>query len=120
VIDQFAQFTGVRTAETFFEPLRLHLQPSDLLEQLGIFGLGVLLLLALVGTGKQLTGDIQKLPLSLAHLDRVDGVVSGDLLDRLPAADRLHSDPGLELRAVGAERADWWEPPSGAVPRLRG
>jgi len=57
--------------------------------------------------------------LSLANLDRVDDVVSGGLLDRLPATDRLHGDPVLELRAVGAALADWWEPLSGAVPRLR-
>jgi hypothetical protein len=33
--------------------------------------------------------------------DRVDGVIRGDLLDRLVATDRLHGDPGLELGAVG-------------------
>ena len=47
-------------------------------------------------------------------------MVSGDLLDRLAATDRLHGDPGLELGAVGAALAHWWEPLSGAVPRLRG
>jgi len=47
-------------------------------------------------------------------------VVSGDLLDRLAATDRLHGDPGLELGAVGAALAHRWEPRSGAVPRLRG
>jgi hypothetical protein len=48
VIDQFAQFTGVRAAETFFEPLQLHLQPPDLLEQLGLLGLPLLLVLGLL------------------------------------------------------------------------
>ena len=57
---------------------------------------------------------------SLAHLDRVDGVVSGDLLDRLAATDRLHGDSGLELGTVGAALTHWREPQSGAVPRLRG
>jgi hypothetical protein len=38
VIDQLAQFMGVRAAE-FFEPLQLHLQAADLLEQLCLFGL---------------------------------------------------------------------------------
>jgi hypothetical protein len=58
----------------------------------------------------------------------VNGVVSGDLLDRLAATDRLHGDPGLELGTVGASFAQLlrrrlrlrWEPLSGAVPRLRG
>jgi len=82
--------------------------------------LSVLLVLALVGTGEQLTGTIQELPLPLAHMDRVDSVVGGDLMDRLPATDRFHGDPGLELRAMDAALAHWWEPLSGAVPRLRG
>jgi hypothetical protein len=50
----------------------------------------------------------------------VNGVVRGDLLDRLAAADRLHGDLGLELGTVGAALAHRWEPHSGAVPRLRG
>jgi len=120
VIDQLAQFTGIRATETFFEPLQLHLQPPDLLEQLGLLGLPFLLALALLAPGEQLAGAIEELPFPLAHLNRVDGVIGGDLLDRLAATDRLHGDPGLELRAVGAAFAHWWEPLSGALPRLRG
>ncbi len=30
-----------------------------------------------------------------------------------------HGDSGLELGAVGAALTPWWEPRSGAVPRLR-
>jgi hypothetical protein len=75
---------------------------------------------ALLATGEQLTGAIQELPLPLAHLDGMDSVISGDLLDRLATTDRLHGDPGLELGAVGAALAHWWEPRSGAMPRLRG
>ena len=41
----------------------------------------------------------------LADLERVDGVVGGDLLDRLSATDRLHGDHGLELGTVGAALA---------------
>jgi len=104
----------------FFEPLQLHLQPPDLLEQLSLLGLSLLLVLALLAPGEQLAGAIEELPLPLAHLDRVDGMVSGNLLDRLAATDRLHGDPGLELRAVASALAHWWEPRSGAVPLLRG
>jgi len=120
VIDLLAQFTSVRAAEIFFEPLQLHLQLADLLEQLGLFGLAFLLVLALLASGEQHAGAIEKLPLPLAHLDRVDGVICGDFLDRLAATDRLHGDSGFELRAVGAALAHCWEPRSGAVPRLRG
>jgi hypothetical protein len=41
-------------------------------------------------------------------------------LDRLAATDRLHGDSDLELGAMGAALPHWWEPRSGAVPRLRG
>jgi hypothetical protein len=35
VIDQLAQFTGIRAAGTFLEPLQLNLQLADLLENTG-------------------------------------------------------------------------------------
>ena len=49
----------------------------------------------------------------------MDGVIGGDLLDGLAATDRLHGDFGLELRAVGAALAHWWDPPfrGGAPPK---
>ena len=103
----------------FFEPLQLHLQLADLLEQLSLLDLALAGVLALFASGEQLAGAIEELPLPLAHLDRVDGVISGDFLDRLAATNRLHGDSSLELRAVGAALAHWWEPRSGAVPRLR-
>ena len=59
------------------------------------------------------------LSLPLALLDRVDGMVGGDLLQRLTATDRLHRDSGLELGTVGAALAHRWEPPfrGGAPPQ---
>ena len=119
VIDQLAQFTGIRAAEIFFEPLQLHLKPSDLLEQLGLFGLPLLIVLGLLAPGEQLAGAVQQLTLPLTHLDRVDCMVCSDLLDRLAATDRLHGDPGLELGTVGAAFAHRWEPPfrGGAPPQ---
>ncbi len=86
----------------FFEPLQLHLQAAYLLEQLCLFGLAFFLVLALAAPCEQLTGTIQQLPLPLTDLDGVDGVISGDLLDRLAATDRFHGDSGLELGAMGA------------------
>ncbi len=120
LIDQLGQFMGIRAAETFFEPLQLHLQLADLLEQLSLLGLSVLVVLTLLAPGEQLTGAIEELPLPLAYLDRVNGVVSGNLLKRLAATDRLHGDPGLELRAVCAALTHRLEPRSGGIPRLRG
>jgi hypothetical protein len=69
---------------------------------------------------EQLAGAIQQLSLPLARLDGVNGEISGDLLDRLAAADRFHSDPDLELEAMSAGLAHWWEPHSGGVTRLSG
>lgn len=100
----------------FFEPLQLHLQTPDLLKQLRLLGLPLLLVLGLLAPGEQLAGTVQQLLLPLADLDRVDGVVGGDLLDRLAATDRLHGDPGLELGAVGAALAHRWERLSGRYP----
>ena len=76
---------------------------------------------------QQLTGTLQQLLLPLAHLDRVNGVIGGDLLQCLAATDRLHGDSGHELWAVGAACDQLLrrrihlgrEPPfSGSVPRL--
>jgi hypothetical protein len=39
VIDQLAQFMGVRATEIFFEPLQFHLELADLLEQMSLLGL---------------------------------------------------------------------------------
>jgi len=118
VIGQLSQFTDIRAAEIFFEPLQLHLQQPDELEQLCLLGLALLLVLGVLAPCEQLAGFVQQLALPLAHLDGVDGVVGGDLLDRLAATDRLHGDPGLELGAVGAALGHWWEPRSAAVPSL--
>jgi len=82
--------------------------------------LPLLFVLGLLAPGEQLTGAVQQLALPLAHLDRVNGVVSGDLLDRLAAADRLHGDPGLELGTVGAALINRSEPLSGELPSFRG
>ena len=66
--------------------------------------------LAFLASGEQLTGAIQQLSLPLAHLNRLDGVIGGDLLDRPTTTDRLYGDFGLELWAVGTALAHQWEP----------
>ena len=86
----------------FFKTLQLHLQFSDLLELLALLGLAVLIVLSLRASGEQLIGAIRQPTLSLAHLDRAGGVISGNLFYHLTATDRLHGDPGLKLWAVGA------------------
>ena len=102
---------GVKAAEIFFQPLQFHWELADLLEQLSFLGLALLLVLALLASRQQLTGIVQQILLPLTHLNRVDGVICGDLLDRLAATDRLHGDSGLEFGTVGAALAHEWEPP---------
>jgi len=119
VIDQLAPFTGIRAAETFLAtPTASAVGRSA--GTVPPLCLPLLLVLGLLAPCEQIAGALQQLLLPLAHLDRVNGVVGSDLLDRLQATDRLHGDPGLELGAVGASLAHGWEPLSGAVPRLRG
>ena len=103
----------------FFEPLQLNLELANLLEQPSFLGLNLLLVLSFLAPPEQLAGAIEELPLPLPHLDGMDGVISGDLLDRLEANNRLYGNSRLELRAVGAALAHWWEPHSGAIPALR-
>jgi hypothetical protein len=50
--------------------------------------------------------------LPLARLERVNGLICGDLLQCLATTDRLHDDSGLGLRTMGAAFAHGWEPPS--------
>jgi hypothetical protein len=104
----------------FFEPLQLHLKLADLLEQLSLLGLAFVLGLRLLAPGEQVAGTLQQLLLPLAHLDRVHRMISGDLLERLAATDRLHGDLGLELGAMGAAFAHRWDPPlRGSAPPHR-
>ena len=62
---------GVKAAEIFFQPLQFHLELADLLKQFSFLGLALLLLLVLITSRKQLTGNIQQLLLALTHLNRV-------------------------------------------------
>ena len=84
------------------------MQPPDLMEQLSVRGLSLFLVLGFLVPIEQLPGSVQELPFPLAHLDRVDRAISGDLLDRLAAADHLHGGPGLELWAMGPALDFWW------------
>jgi hypothetical protein len=69
---------------------------------------------------EQFAGPIQQLQPPLAHLDRVDSVLSGDLLNHFASTDRLNYYLGIELGTVGATLTHWWEARSEAMPRLKG
>jgi hypothetical protein len=70
----------------FFEPLQFHLQPADLLEQLGLAGLGVSR--GRLGRAAEDTlGPGQELLLPPVDERRVDAVMPGELVDRAVPLD---------------------------------
>ena len=117
MIDQLAQFIGIAAAEIFFEPLQLRLELADLLEQLSFLGLALGAVFSILARGEQLIGAIQELAFSLAFLN---GVISGNLLDRLATTNAsmatlaLNSGLWVHRLLIGGRL------PSGTVPRLRG
>lgn len=139
MIDQLAQFSGIRAAETFlfFQPLQPHLEPADPPEQLGLLGLSPVLVLVCLPPRTSLLAPSSSCSFHLltrigSHrrvrcIAQPHGLVGGDLLDRHAAADRLHGDPGPQLGTWGAALAQLlrrrlhrrWEPPfrAGAPPQ---
>ena len=100
------------------DPFMLRLTANSLSQE-ALISLPFLLVLACVALSEQLTGNVLQLPLPLAHLDRVDGVVSGDLwivlrpLIACMATRALNSGLWVQRLLAGGPRL-------GAVPRLRG
>src|SRR3954452_9282996 len=79
----------------FFDPLELHLEPADLLVQLGLTGLGVgrgRLGRALEDPGR----PDEQLLLPGVNQRRVDAVMTRQLVDRAVALVRGQGDLGLE------------------------
>ena len=120
LIAQLAEFMGVRASENCFEPVHLHLQPVDLLEQLSWHDLSWLIHRAVDSPCEQLAGSIlrQSVPLSLRN--GVESTISGNLLDRVRSNERLHSGPRLGLVSEGAGHAHRCEHLSGEVARRKG
>ncbi len=83
----------------FFEPLQLHLQPADLLEQLGLAGLGVVRG-GLGPFGEELLGPGQERLLPGVDERRVDIELPGQLVDGTVPLGGGQGDPGLERRRV--------------------
>jgi hypothetical protein len=86
------------------------LQTTDPQEQFFFLGLPLALLLGLPAAREQLADALRELIIPLTHLDGINGVDSGKLLERLVAPDRLHGEPCLEFGAVDVAVAHQWEP----------
>ena len=86
-------------ADFFFEPLQLHLQPADLLEQLGLLGLGVGGD-RLVAVAEDLVGPGEELLLPGVDRGRVDPLLARQFVDSAVSLEGGQGDLGLERRRV--------------------
>src|SRR5581483_871309 len=111
----------------FFQPLDLHLEPADLLVELGLDRLAVVVVAA-ASVLEEGLDPVQELLLPLADLDRVDLEGRGQLGQGLGLLDSLQGDLRLEtggmsrLAGVGhdapqdaTENFDQFNIPSGPV-----
>src|SRR4029453_13087281 len=86
-------------SDFFFEPLQLHFEPADLLEQFGLLGLGA-------GRGRlaavaeDLVGPGEQLLLPGVDQGRVDPVLAGQLVDGPVSLEGGQGHLGLERRRV--------------------
>src|SRR5262245_46559219 len=86
-------------SDFFFEPLQLHLEAADLLEQLGLLGLGVGRG-RLAAVGEDLVRPGQELLLPGVDQGRVDPILARQLVDRLVALDGGQGHLRFEGRRV--------------------
>src|SRR6266446_9757780 len=96
--------TSARCASTeaghfFFEPVQLHFEPADLLVELGLDGL-VVLGSGLATVAEQVLGAGQELLLPGVDQGGVDGVLAGQLVDRLVPLEGRQGHLRLEHRCV--------------------
>src|SRR5215207_9016295 len=90
-----SRLRSTEAGNPFFQPLDLHVEPADLLVQLGLHGLP-LLALALAAVAEQALDPVEELLLPLADLDGMDLVRLGELGDGLGLLGGLQGDLGLE------------------------
>src|SRR5829696_7323757 len=90
-----SRLRSTEAGNPFFQPLDLHVEPADLLVQLGLHGLP-LLALALAAVAEQALGAVEELLLPLADLDGMDLERLGELGDGLGLLGGLRGDLGFE------------------------
>src|SRR5205814_9625668 len=80
-----ARRASAEVGSFFFEPLQLHLEPTDLLVE---FGHLLLLLPALLGRPlEQRLGAVEQAPLPLMHLRGMDAKLAGQFADGVQLLD---------------------------------
>src|SRR5215217_7432066 len=90
-----SRLRSTEAGSPFFQPLDLHVEPADLLVQLGLHGLPFLAL-TLPAVAEQALGPVEELLLPLADLDGMDLERLGEFGDGLGLLGGLQGDLGLE------------------------
>src|SRR5271155_3464066 len=90
-----ARLRSTAAGKPFFQPLNFHVEPADLLEELGLAGL-FLLMFATTAVAKQGLDVVQELLLPLADLDRMDLERLGEFRSGLGLLGGLQGDFRLE------------------------
>src|SRR2546423_6755439 len=90
-----ARWASTEAGRFFFEPVQFHLEPADLLVELGLDGL-VVLGSGLAAVAEQVLGASQELLLPGVDQGGVDGVLAGQLVDRLVSLEGRQGHLGLE------------------------
>src|SRR3954447_16954164 len=90
-----ARFRSTAAGKPFLQPLDLHVEPADLLEELGLPDQGVVVV-ATATIAEEGLGAVDELLLPLTDLDGVDPVRLGELGEGLVLLGGLDGDLGLE------------------------
>src|SRR2546423_7641277 len=109
-----ARFWSTAAGKPFLQPLDLHVEPADLLEELGLPSQGVVLV-ATATIAEEGLGAVEELLLPLTDLDGVDPVGLGELGEGLVLLGGLDGDLGLEGRRVAFLCAGHDAPRDGTV-----
>jgi hypothetical protein len=98
------RWSTVELASFYFKPFQLHLQTSDLLEQLVLAGLGGRRI-GIGLAGEHFRQPLRHLLLPLAHLHRMHPVLGGDRVDRLDPLQGIEPDLGFESEPAQANQS---------------
>src|SRR5947209_3373829 len=109
-----ARRRSTEAGNPFFQPFDLHVEPADLLVQLGLRRLP-LLALAPAAVAEQALGPVEERLLPLADLDGMDLVRLGELGDGLGLLGGLQGDLGLEGGRVALACAGHHAPRDGSA-----
>src|SRR5271166_5102519 len=90
-----ARWASAEAGSFFFEPVQFHLEAANLLEELGLDGL-VVFGSGLAAVAEEVLGAGQELLLPGMDQGGVNGVLAGQLVDRLVPLERRQGHLGLE------------------------